>query len=285
MATGFFALLDDIAILADDIAVATKISTQKTAVILADDLAVNAQKAVGFKQDRELKVIWEITKGSFLNKLIILPLAFILSVIAPSSIAFILVLGGLYLLYEGVEKIEEYILNKKQQNEKLANTNNENILDFEKSKIKSAVFTDFILSIEIVILALNAVSHEPLIVQIFSTTFVAIIATLGVYGLVALIIRLDNIGFWLISKKQVGFGNFLINLVPKIITILSVLGTIAMVLVGGGILVHNIDFVHHNLMYAQIPSILNEFIIGLIIGGIIVLFVQGIKKIRNKKQI
>jgi predicted DNA repair protein MutK len=281
MASGIFALLDDIAMLADDVAVSTKIATSKTAGILGDDLAVNAQKATGFAQERELRVIGAIMKGSFYNKLIILPIAFLLSIFAPFLIPIILVFGGLYLLYEGSEKIEEYFHKHHIQThheEELLHSTNENILEVEQKKIKAAILTDFILSIEIVILALGTVLLQPLAVQIVSTTFVAIIATVGVYGLVALIVRLDNIGFWLIEKHHIKSGNFLISLMPKIIKTLAVIGTIAMILVGGGILSHNIEFIHH-LTIPTFPQMLNEFVIGLVIGFIILFLINGIKKI------
>ena len=283
MASGIFALLDDIAILADDIAVSTKIATQKTAAILGDDLAVNAEKATGFKQDRELKVIWEITKGSLKNKAIILPIAFILSALAPWVIPIILVFGGLYLLYEGAEKIEEYF-HKKTHNENeeiLKNSTNENIVDIEKEKIKSAVFTDFILSIEIIVLALTTVLDKPLLTQVISTTIVALVATFGVYGIVALIVRIDNLGFWCIKKEKVDIGNFFIALMPKLINVLSVVGTIAMILVGGGILSHNIEFVHH-LLPTSIPSIVNELVLGVIVGFIVLFVVHKIKSLRKR---
>jgi len=280
MASGMFALLDDIAVLADDIALSTKVATQKTAAILGDDLAVNAEKATGFKQERELKVIWEIIKGSLKNKAIILPIAFVLSAFAPWLISIILVFGGLYLLYEGAEKIEEYFLkNKDEENEKiLKNSTVENIVDIEKSKIKSAVFTDFILSIEIIILALTTVLHKPLITQIISTTVVAIVATIGVYGIVALIVRIDNLGFWFIKKEKIKIGNFFIALMPRLINVLSIVGTIAMILVGGGILAHNIDFIHH-IFIESIPFIVNEILLGVVVGFIVLFVVHKSKSL------
>lgn len=285
MASGIFALLDDIAMLADDVAVSTKIATSKTAGILGDDLAVNAQKATGFEQERELKVIGAIMKGSFYNKLIILPIAFLLSIFAPWIIPIILVFGGLYLLYEGSEKIEEYFHKhhtKSHHEEELLHSTNENILEVEQQKIKAAIVTDFILSIEIVILALGTVLDQPLAVQIASTTIVALLATVGVYGLVALIVKLDNIGFWLIDKNHIKSGNFLIALMPKIIKTLAVIGTIAMILVGGGILSHNIEFIHH-LSIPSFPAMFNEFLTGLVLGFIILFTLNGIKKIIPKK--
>jgi predicted DNA repair protein MutK len=283
MASGIFAVLDDIALLADDVAVATKISTQKTAGILGDDLAVNAEKATGFAQERELKVIWAITKGALLNKIIILPIAFLLSAFVPWLIPIILVIGGLYLLYEGSEKIEEFFHKHHKDDvhtKEILDSTPENILDVEKQKIKSAIFTDFILSIEIIVLALGTVLNKPFMVQVISTTIVALIATFFVYGLVAVIVRIDNLGFWLIEKNRIKFGNFLILLLPKIIKFLSFVGTIAMILVGGGILSHNIDFIHH-LFLSMIPDILNEFIVGIIVGFIVLFIVNRVKAFIN----
>lgn len=279
MASGIFLLLDDIAMLADDVAVASKMATQKTAAILGDDLAVNAQKATGFDQSRELAVIWAITKGSLKNKAIILPVAFILSAIAPTLITYILIFGGLFLLYEGSEKIEEYLFHKKieEKDEELLNSTKDTILEIEKQKIKSAILTDFILSIEIVVIALSAVAKQPFMVQVSSTVFVALVATFGVYGLVAMIVRMDNVGFWLIEKRHVRSGNFLISAMPKLIKTLAFVGTIAMILVGGGILAHNIEFFHHYFI-SGIPSLINDLIIGLVIGAVVLLVVKIFKR-------
>ncbi|MFA6190886.1 MAG: DUF808 domain-containing protein [Sulfurimonas sp.] len=279
MASGIFMLLDDIAMLADDVAVASKIATQKTAAILGDDLAVNAQKATGFDQSRELAVIWAITKGSLKNKAIILPLAFMLSAVVPSLITYILMLGALYLLYEGTEKIEEYLFHKhhEQVDVELLHSTKETILDIEQAKIKSALLTDFILSIEIVVIALTSVSNQPFMVQVASTLFVAVLATFCIYGLVALIVRMDNVGFWLIEKKHEKSGNFLISAMPKLIKTLAFVGTFAMILVGGGILAHNIGVLHH-LFIAAIPSIINELLVGFVIGAVLLLIMKLFKK-------
>lgn len=286
MASGIFALLDDIALLADDMAMATKIATKKTAAILSDDLAVNSEKATGFDQTRELKVIWAITKGSLKNKAIILPLAFLLSAFVPWVIPYILICGGLYLLYEGAEKIEETLFHKKHKTEeitKILSASNDTILDIEKDKIKAAIFMDFILSIEIVIIALSTVLNEPLSIQIGATIFVAIVATFGVYGVVALIVRIDNVGFWLIDRRHLKSGNFLVSLMPKIIKLLSIVGTIAMILVGGSILSHNIAIIHHYFI-EFIPTILNEFLVGMIVGAVVLLVAKPIQlQIRKKK--
>ncbi len=273
MASGILLLLDDIAVLADDVAVATKIATKKTVSILGDDIAVSAEQTIGFKQERELKIIWQIIKGSLKNKFIILPAAFLLSIFASFLIPYILIGGAFYLLFEGVEKIEEYIIEKifKKEihhKEEVENSTNENILDIEKQKIKSAILTDFILSIEIIIIALSAVIEQSFIMQVVSVSLVAVIATFGVYGLVAFIVRIDNVGFWLIDKKYIKSGNFLVALMPKIIKILTVVGTIAMLLVGGGILLHHISYLHHHIE----NTFLNSLWVGFL-GGIISLVV------------
>ena len=178
MASGIFTILDDIASLMDDVAVASKVATKKTAGILGDDLTVNANKAMGFVASREVPVLWEITKGSLLNKAIIVPIALILNIFFPIAIEWILVLGGLYLAFEGVEKIIYKLFYKKENN-----THNENITETpesEKDKIKSAISTDFILSLEIVIIALGEVLNEALLTQILSVSIVSLIATFGV---------------------------------------------------------------------------------------------------------
>lgn len=282
MASGIFAVLDDIAMLMDDVALASKIATKKTAGILGDDLAVNAEKATGFVSTRELPVLWAITKGSFINKLIIVPLAFVLNVIFPPAIIIALLIGGIYLAYEGVEKILHWIFHRNDHAHHITEPHPENTEAEEKTKIKSAISTDFILSVEIVIIALGTVLDKPLITQIITVSVVALIATVGVYGLVAMIVRMDDIGFNLIgSPEKKGFapkfGQFLVNLLPKVIRLLSVVGTIALILVAGGIFAHNIDFLHHLL--PQVPSIIKEVAYGIIAGLIAVGAVTIIKKI------
>lgn len=283
MASGFFALLDDISVLMDDVAVMSKISAKKTAGILGDDLAVNAEKASGFVSSRELPVLWAITKGSFFNKLIILPFAFLLSTFLPSLITIILILGGFYLAYEGVEKIFEYIFRHKTivsvASSKLMSETE--ILTLEKKKIKSAILTDFILSIEIIIIALGTVMDQSLTIQIAVVSIISIIATVGVYGLVALIIRMDDFGLKLIQmsngkKNSVRFiGVTLVNALPLVIKTLSVVGTLALLLVSGGIFVHNIEAFHHLL--DSFPEILRDFTVGLVAGIGVLLVVKLIK--------
>lgn len=287
MASGFFALLDDIAALMDDVATMSKISTKKTAGILGDDLAVNAEKASGFVSSRELPVLWAITKGSFVNKLIILPLAFLLSAFYPPAIKVILILGGLYLAYEGAEKVFEVIFHRNHKKEKADGVIQEVDSIEERKKIKSAIFTDFILSVEIVIIALGTVLKEPLLTQILVVSVVALIATVGVYGMVALIVRMDDLGFRLIkmSNGSKGFmnfiGRFLVNALPLVIKSLSVIGTIALLLVAGGIFVHYIDFLHNVL--PNLPGIIRDFVIGLGMGALTLVMVLPIKKLFKKK--
>ncbi len=289
MASGFFALLDDIAAIMDDVAVMSKIAAKKTAGILGDDLAVNAEKASGFISSREIPVLWAIAKGSFLNKLIILPIAFLLSAFLPLAIIIILILGGLYLAYEGAEKIYEYFFpHKHAAIEIIAQDFTEaEILALEKDKIKSAIVTDFILSVEIVIIALGTVIGKPITSQIAVVSIIAILATVGVYGIVALIVRMDELGFRLIAfstrerSLSKTIGNLLVQALPKVIKSLSVIGTIALILVAGGIFVHNIDFLHH--LFPQWPSIVKEFSFGLIIGLLVLGMMKLFKMIIGKK--
>jgi len=279
MASGFFAILDDIAALMDDVAMTSKLATKKTAGILGDDLAVNAEKATGFLASREIPVLWAITKGSFINKLIILPVVFVLNWLYPPAIKAALIIGGIYLAYEGVEKIIEYIFHSSKKGMEVIAEGEleESDENSEKAKVKSAIKTDFILSLEIVIIALGTAleKQHPLITQILSVTFVAIIATVGVYGIVALIVRMDDAGFYLLRKSNnKGFwtflGGILIKALPLVIKFLAVVGTIALILVSGGIFIHNIDFIHH-LIPHNIPSILSEFVVGIVFGLIAVL--------------
>jgi len=281
MASGFFAILDDIAALMDDVAVASKVATQKTAGILGDDLAVNAEKATGFLSSRELPVLWKITKGSLLNKVIIIPVIFLLQVFLPVAIKVILVIGGFYLAYEGVEKIVEFLFHRAKKGHEVVEEATENDAEMEKAKVKSAISTDFILSVEIIIIALSTVMTKPLPTQILTVSIVALLATVGVYGIVALIVRMDDAGFKLIKRsKDKGFvaqiGHLLVKALPVIIKVLAVVGTIALLLVSGGIFAHQIDVLHHT--WTALPDMLKEFLFGLIAGSIAVLVVTAIKK-------
>ena len=290
MASGFFAILDDVAALLDDVAAMSKIATKKTAGILGDDLAVNAEKASGFVSQRELPVLWAITKGSLLNKIIILPIAFLLSAFLPWAVTVVLVLGGIYLAFEGAEKIHEFFVPHEHAHiaAEANEMTKEEILELEKTKVKSAIVTDFILSIEIVIIALGAVLKEPLVTQIAVVSVVALLATVGVYGIVALIVRMDEFGTSLINYNEEEnsisdkIGRFFVNALPKVIKALSVIGTIALLLVSGGIFVHNIDIFHHFL--PSVPSIIVEFVVGLVVGFIALLLFNGVKMLFKKEK-
>jgi len=282
MASGFFAILDDIAALMDDVAVTAKLATKKTAGILGDDLAVNAEKSTGFLSSREIPVLWAITKGSFINKLIIVPVVLVLNVFLPVAIKIALVLGGFYLAYEGVEKIIEYLFHRKKPVHVKAAKVRQDDRAAEKAKVKSAITTDFILSVEIVIIALSTTLESSLILQILTVSIVAILATVGVYGVVALIVRTDDLGFRLIKESEGtgffnGMGTFLVKALPVIIKLLAFIGTIALILVSGGIFVHNITFLHD--IFPALPSMLVEFAVGTIAGLITVAIVLGGKKL------
>lgn len=288
--TGIFAILDDIAALMDDVAVMAKVATRKTAGVLGDDLAVGAEKASSFRASRELPVLWAITKGSFINKLLILPFAFLLTAYAPQLITPILLLGGVYLSFEGVEKIVHTFFHKKhEENDNVQVLTEEELLVVEKAKIKSTIITDFILSLEIIMIALGTVTGQPLTEQILVVSIVAIIATIGVYGIVALMVRMDDMGMKFIEmargKSQfvkssfVIMGKGLVYSLPKLIQLLAVVGTIAMLLVGGGLFVHNIQEIHD--MLHALPIIIAELLMGLIVGFIAFALVEAFKKVKK----
>ena len=290
MASGFFALLDDIATLMDDVATMSKVAGKKTAGILGDDLAVNAEKASGFVSSREIPVLWAITKGSLLNKLIILPAVFLLSAYLPEAITVILIIGGLYLAYEGAEKVWHFLFHrheKKEVKRKDRALSKSEILDLEKTKIRSAILTDFILSVEIIIIALSTVMNQSLEIQIGVVTVIALVATVGVYGIVALIVRMDDFGYRLINLNGEDdsfsdyIGRFLVNALPRVIRGLEVIGTLALLLVSGGIFVHNIHAIHDALHF--MPSLLAEFLAGLLIGLLVMFLLMGLKKLFLRK--
>ncbi len=287
MTTGILGLLDEIATLMDDVASATKIATKNTVGILADDLAVNAEKASGFLSSRELPVLWKLTKGSLLNKLIILPAVFLLSAFLPMAIVPILLVGGTYLSFEGVLKIYEYFFHKSKPKAqaKPLQIPAEELEEVETKKVKSALLVDFILSIEIVIIALSTVMDETLQLQIIAVSVVAILATIGVYGIVALLVRMDDAGYRLMKNETEGFkfslGKLLVKSLPIIVRILGIVGTLAMLLVGGGIFVHNIHYIHE--LVHGIPLILADFLVGIIVGIVAFTLYMVVKKLLAKK--
>ncbi len=285
MAGGFFAVFDDIAMLLDDAAVMGKIAAKKTAGVLGDDLAVGAEKASGYSASRELPVLWAISKGSVKNKLIILPAAFILSAFASWLIIPILMLGGLYLAYEGAEKVYDYFFPHKQSIHQVVKLSPEELLNYEEKKVKSAILTDFILSIEIIVIALSTVADQSLAIQIIVVTFIALLATIGVYGIVALIVRMDDMGFkmieiagekWFLLRVS---GQMLVRALPLVIKLLSIVGTIAMLLVAGGIYIHNIHALHEYLHF--MPSLLAELLTGMVLGIMALLMVNLFIKIKK----
>lgn len=288
--TGLLALLDDITALLDDVAIFSKVAAKKAAGVLGDDLALNAEQVSGVKADRELPVVWAVAKGSFLNKLILVPLALAISAFIPWLIQPLLMAGGLYLCFEGVEKIlhsfsnnnaEEKTLSQHLQQAKTA----DELVALEKGKIRGAIRTDFVLSAEIIVIALGAVAGQSLLTQSLVVSLIALVVTVGVYALVGLIVRLDDIGLHLhqSSKKFIQqLGMVILKGAPMLIRFLSVVGTIAMFLVGGGIFVHGLPVLHHvadlavSGEIAKLPlmtSLINtgiSLIVGLAIGGIAV---------------
>jgi len=298
--TSLLTLLDDIATLLDDISVMGKVAAKKTAGVLGDDLSLNAQQVTGVKANRELPVVWGVAKGSFLNKLILVPLALIISAFAPWLITPLLMIGGAYLCYEGVEKVMHSLQHDKQhkspeaRQQRLDALAKQDAAEFEKKKIKGAVRTDFILSAEIVAITLGIVSESPLLNQVIVLAGIAILVTVGVYGIVAAIVKIDDLGFWLREKSSriaQGIGSVLLAAAPWLMKILSVVGTIAMFLVGGGIVVHGIAPLHHLIEEASsgfsgwIATLLSNganLVLGFIIGSIVLLVVNLIAKLRGK---
>lgn len=280
MASGILSVFDDVAVLMDDVAAASKIATRKTAGILGDDLAVNAEKATGFLAQRELPVLWRITKGSFINKLIIVPVALLLSAVWPPAITIILVAGGCYLAYEGVESIIELVFHRLQKKHRTAVEEVEMDPPDEKARIRSAVTTDFVLSAEIVIIALGTVLDKGLTVRILTVSVVSLIATVGVYGLVGIIVRMDDFGYRLLKRSDERgplalVGRLLLWLMPLIIKLLRLIGTIALLLVSGGIFVHNVMYLHH--LFPSMPAMLKELLAGLAVGLVATGAVEGVR--------
>ena len=306
MASSLLLLLDDIATVLDDVAVMSKMAAKKTAGVLGDDLALNAQQVSGVRADRELPVVWRVAKGSFINKLILVPLALFISVVAPWLINPLLVIGGLFLSYEGVEKIMHTLQHKKAQTSKetqleLIQTE-QDLATYETEKIKGAVRTDFILSAEIVVISLGTVAAAGFLTKVTVLSVIAIAMTVGVYGFVALIVKIDDIGLYLTEqaanfKQRIGRG--LLAFAPILMKTLSVVSTAAMFLVGGGIINHAIPFVHHftedTVEYVQdIPTMgsiigsvtpmLMNLVVGFLAGILVVIVVTLVQKVWSKSK-
>lgn len=298
------ALIDDIAVILDDVSVMTKVAAKKTAGVLADDLALNANQVQGVKASRELPVVWAVAKGSFVNKLILVPLALILSAIAQKTglnwlITAPLILGGLYLCFEGAEKVlHKFWPHHSEGHDEFddhvqANINDVDLVAFEKEKIKGAIRTDFILSAEIIVIALGSAASATLMTQSLVLSAIAIAMTVGVYGLVAGIVKLDDVGLWLHNKPSAAakkVGSALLGFAPLLMKFLSIAGTAAMFLVGGGILVHGFDILHHKVahlaeltgMFSSVSAALLNGAIGLAAGLVIVALFTVFNKVRGK---
>ncbi len=296
------ALVDDIATILDDVAVLSKVAAKKTAGVLGDDLALNAEQVSGVKADRELPVVWAVAKGSMWNKVILVPSALLISALYPPLITVLMVIGGLYLCFEGFEKVAHKFLHSKEdiaqehkhKLEALADPKVD-LVALEKDKIKGAIRTDFILSAEIIVIILGSVQNEAFATQVAVVSGLAVAFTVGVYGLVAGIVKLDDAGLYLLRKSVSGsfdgiqrfFGRLLLRTAPLLMKSLAIIGTAAMFLVGGGIIVHSIPSIHHivedsvaaitNVLgswFDAIGPILLEGITGIIAGGLVLAIVS-----------
>jgi len=278
-------LIDDIATLLDDVAAMSKVAAKKTAGVLGDDLALNAQQVTGIQADRELPVVWAVAKGSFLNKLILVPLALLISLFAPWAITPLLVAGGLFLCYEGVEKLFHAWLHSKADDEArhqalaqaVANPQVD-LVAFERDKIKGAIRTDFILSAEIVAITLGIVATSSLTQQVLVLSTVAVAITIGVYGLVAAIVKMDDAGLYLSKQSSAAsqaLGQGLLRSAPVLMKALSVLGTVAMFLVGGGILVHGWPLAH-DAVHAVVHSVEGWPAVGAVAAAITPTLLDGV---------
>lgn len=305
--SSLLALIDDIATILDDVSLMTKVAAKKTAGVLGDDLALNAQQVTGVAADRELPVVWAVAKGSFLNKLILVPAALLISAIAPWAITPLLMLGGAFLCFEGFEKLAHKFLHSKVEEEaeharqlEALNDPAVDMLAFERDKIKGAVRTDFILSAEIIAITLGAVATAAFMQQVLVLSTIAIVMTAGVYGLVAGIVKLDDLGLHLCQRDShlaQRCGGVILNAAPYLMKGLSVVGTAAMFMVGGAILTHGIPVVHHAIeqvahvgnqasvlgavMQTIVPTLLNAAF-GVLVGGMVVAAVVLFGKLRNK---
>ncbi|MCF9034592.1 DUF808 domain-containing protein [Acinetobacter nectaris] len=301
MAGSLLLLLDDIASTLDDVAVMSKVAAKKTAGVLGDDLALNAQQVTGVKADRELSVVWSVAKGSFINKCILVPLALVISVFAAWLINPLLVIGGLFLCYEGVEKVLHAFQSKKgKSDEESDQINVDNLEHYEKEKIKGAVKTDFILSAEIVVITLGTVADAPLMDKVIVMSLISLVMTIGVYGFVALIVKIDDLGLYLKKKAkawQQTIGSLLLGFAPKLMKLLSIVGTVAMFLVGGGIITHAVPQAHHltehsvsyvgsipnfgTILSSTTPMLIN-LLLGFVAGLLVFLVVGAAQKVLKK---
>ena len=293
------ALLDDSATILDDVAVMTKVAAKKTAGVLGDDLALNAQQVAGVRANRELPVVWAVAVGSLKNKLILVPAALAISAFAPWAVLPLLMLGGLYLCFESVEKLAHKWLHAAddaaEHDNKLAAMADEtlDLAAFEADKIKGAIRTDFVLSAEIIVIALGTVADKPFSSQLAVLAGIGLLMTLGVYGLVAGIVKLDDVGAWLLTKQTAAakaVGRVLLLAAPKLMKLLTIVGTAAMFMVGGSILVHGLPPVHHFIEHAAsgagalgwLVSLPLEMTVGIVAGALALGVMQIVSKVRGK---
>jgi predicted DNA repair protein MutK len=300
MASSLLALLDDIATILDDVALMSKVAAKKTAGVLGDDLALNAQQVSGVHAERELPVVWAVAVGSLKNKAILVPAALLISAFLPWAITPLLMIGGAYLCFEGFEKLAHKYLHSEAEDEQhhaaLARAVADETVDLvamEKDKIKGAVRTDFILSAEIIVISLGTVAGAPFVQQVTVLIGIAIVMTVGVYGLVAGIVKLDDAGFYLSARNNAAarkLGAVLVAAAPKLMKALAVIGTVAMFMVGGGIVVHGLPFMHHLVeeaahavpwLSAVIPTVIDT-IAGLLVGAIVLAGVTAGSKLFKK---
>ncbi|MDR2240956.1 MAG: DUF808 domain-containing protein [Zoogloeaceae bacterium] len=299
MASSLLLLLDDIASVLDDVALLTKVAAKKTAGVLGDDLALNAEQVAGVRADRELPVVWAVAKGSLRNKAILVPAALLIGTWLPWAVMPLLMVGGAFLCFEGVEKLAHKFLHREEQDaqrERLANAVTEgqaDLLAVERGKIKGAIRTDFILSAEIIVITLGTVSGQAFVTQLTVLTGVALLMTVGVYGLVAGIVKIDDAALYLTRRPGAAaqaVGRALLGLAPWLMKALSVLGTLAMFLVGGGILAHGVPALGHaiaewaeqtNAVVGALGSMLVNIGIGLVAGAIVLAAAQAVKRLRK----
>jgi len=301
MASSLLALLDDIATLLDDVSVLTKVATQKTAAVLGDDLALNAQQVAGLRADRELPVVWAVAKGSLLNKAILVPSALAISAFAPWAVMPLLMIGGAYLCYEGCEKLAHKFLHSQAEDDthhaELVQATSDPSVDLvsaEKAKIKGAVRTDLVLSAEIIVITLGIVAEAPFATQVAVLVGIALLMTAGVYGLVAGIVKLDDGGLYLsrrdgdkvVARIQRHIGASILTASPLLMKGVSVAGTAAMFLVGGGILVHGIPALHDIVarpgiggMLRLTMSVLLDAVMGIVAGALVLAAVSGVQRL------
>jgi len=298
MASSLLALLDDIATILDDVAVLSKVAAKKTAGVLGDDLALNAQQVTGVASEREIPVVWAVAKGSFINKAILVPAALAISAFAPWLVTPLLMIGGAFLCYEGFEKLAHKFMHSQAEDDAHHAELTQALMDpkvdlvaLEKDKIKGAVRTDFILSAEIIAITLGTVAASPFMTQVAVLTAIAIVMTVGVYGFVAGIVKLDDAGLYLSRKAgalQQSIGRGLLWFAPWLMKALSVAGTAAMFLVGGGILTHGLPAVHHWIeamskklggVLGAIAPTLADGIFGIFAGAVVLAVVSVIQKL------